>query len=268
MHSLWAAPSSLGSLAPVAAALLRVFLVARRGCLSLLGCVFCFGLVGFVGLGALGSPGGHGGFGAAQAQDRLSLQHLEALLRSEKGRGLVILVRHAETVSGIGDPPGFRLDDCSTQRNLSAEGRAQSRRMGDWFTSRGLVPTAVRSSQWCRCLDTAKEAFAKAVPITSWPALNSTFQGRGDSQAQQAQIQAHLMERARGASTPDPRAGSSRHAGASVTRPIGVADFEVWVTHQVLISALTGQYVSMGEMVVARPDAQGRLQLVGRVSSD
>jgi broad specificity phosphatase PhoE len=252
----------------MAIAFLRVFRVARRGCLSLLGCVFCFGLVGFVGLGGLGSPGGHGGFGAAHAQDRLSLQNLEALLRSEKGKGLVILVRHAETVSGIGDPPGFRLDDCSTQRNLSAEGRTQSRRLGEWFTSRGLVPTAVRSSQWCRCLDTAEEAFAKAVPITAWPALNSTFQGRGDSQAQQAQIQAHLAGRARGAPMPDSRTAPARHAGASVIRAIGVADFEVWVTHQVMVSALTGQYVSMGEMVVARPDAQGRLQLVGRVSSD
>jgi broad specificity phosphatase PhoE len=241
----------------MAAALQSVFLVGRRGVLCLVGFVF------LVGLGALGSLVGHGGFGAVYAQDRLSLQNLEALLRSENGKGLVILVRHAETVSGIGDPPGFRLDDCSTQRNLSAEGRAQSRRMGLWFTSRGLVPTAVRSSQWCRCLDTAKEAFAKAVPITAWPALNSTFQGRGDAQAQQAQIQAHLV--ARGQAQTGARGSDARPLARGATR---VPDFEVWVTHQVLISALTGQYVSMGEMVVARPDAQGRLQLVGRVSSD
>ena len=252
----------------MATAFLRVFLVARRGCLSLLGCLFCFGIADFVGLGALGSPGGHGGFGAAQAQDRLSLQHLEALLRSEKGNGLVILVRHAETVSGIGDPPGFRLEDCSTQRNLSAEGRAQAQRMGAWFVSRGLVPAAVRSSQWCRCLDTAKEAFAKALPITPWSALNSTFQGRGDSQAQQAQIQAHLVARTRSAPSAAARTNHAGPAGAPMTRMPGTTDFEVWVTHQVMIAALTGQYVSMGEIVVARPDAQGRLQAVGRVSSD
>ncbi|MEY3668909.1 MAG: histidine phosphatase family protein [Burkholderiaceae bacterium] len=215
---------------------LRRSLVARRGFVRL--------LWGFIALGFFGGLGSNGAVTSVFAQDRLSLQSLETLLRSEKGRGLVILVRHAETVSGIGDPPGFRLEDCATQRNLSAQGRGQARRMGAWFISRGLVPTAVRSSQWCRCLDTAKEAFAQAVSITPWPALNSTFQGRGDAQAQQAEIQAHLMTRGRASA------------------------FEVWVTHQVLISALTGQYVSMGEMVVTRPDAQGRLQFVGRVISD
>jgi hypothetical protein len=93
--------------------------------------------------------------------------------------------------------------------------------------------------------------------------LNSTFQGRGDAQAQQAQIQAHLV--ARGQAQTGARGSDARPLAGGATR---VPDFEVWVTHQVLISALTGQYVSMGEMVVARPDAQGRLQLVGRVSSD
>ena len=242
----------------MAAALLRVVLVARRGVFVLGGFVFLFGLVGLVGLvgtGTLGSLGGHGGFGAAYAQDRLSLQDLEARLKAESG--LVILVRHAETVSGIGDPPGFRLDDCATQRNLSAEGRAQSRRMGSWFITRGLVPTAVRSSQWCRCLDTAKEAFAKAVPITPWPALNSTFQGRGDSQAQQAQIQAFLKSQGSGFAQRSPRDGAPRAAG-----------FEVWVSHQVVVSALTGQFLSMGELLLTRPDAAGRLQVLGRVSSD
>jgi hypothetical protein len=199
--------------------------------------------------------------GALHAEERLSLQRLETMLRAESG--LVILVRHAETVSGIGDPPGFRLEDCSTQRNLSAEGRAQARRMGLWFTSRGLLPTAVRSSQWCRCLDTAKEAFAKVMAIAPWPALNSTFQGRGDSQAQRVQIQRYLMESPLVPSSVQDMGGRAAPSG-----PLRAPGFEVWVTHQVMISALTGQYVSMGEMVIARPDAQGRLQPVGRVSSD
>ncbi|MBM3374665.1 MAG: histidine phosphatase family protein [Betaproteobacteria bacterium] len=239
------------------AALLRVALVAREGVFGLVGLVFLFGLIGLAGIGTSASLGGHGGFGAAYAQDRLSLQNLEALLRSENAHGLVILVRHAETVSGIGDPPGFRLEDCATQRNLSAEGRAQSRRMGSWFITRGLVPAAVRSSLWCRCLDTAKEAFAKAVPITPWPALNSTFQGRGDSQAQQAQIQSFLKDQGSGFAQPPPRDGAQRATG-----------FEVWVSHQVVVSALTGQTLSMGELLLTRPDAAGRLQVLGRVSSD
>jgi len=57
-----------------------------------------------------------------------------------------LLLRHAQTVPGIGDPPGFRLDACSSQRNLSDEGRAQARRIGQWFKARNLQPRAVRSS--------------------------------------------------------------------------------------------------------------------------
>lgn len=41
--------------------------------------------------------------------------------------GQVVLIRHAVTVPGSGDPPGMRLDDCRTQRNLSAEGRYENR---------------------------------------------------------------------------------------------------------------------------------------------
>ena len=53
-----------------------------------------------------------------------------ALLRTG---GCVVMLRHAQTEAGIGDPPGFRIDQCSTQRNLSPEGRAQARRIGEWF---------------------------------------------------------------------------------------------------------------------------------------
>ena len=72
--------------------------------------------------------------------------YVEALKRGN----CMVLIRHAITVPGIGDPPGMRLDDCSTQRDLSEEGRAQSRRFGQWFRKHGLMPARVRSSQWCR----------------------------------------------------------------------------------------------------------------------
>lgn len=162
----------------------------------------------------------------------------EALQRG----GTLVLVRHAMTHSGVGDPPGFRIDDCSTQRNLSDDGRAQSRRFGRWFHDQRLMPTRVRSSQWCRCLDTAAEAFSKenigrAITVEPWLPLNSFFQGHGyrDQQLQ------HAMAEARGL------AMRGRDAG-----------FEVWVTHQVTISALTNQYLGMGEMVVAIYDGPGK----------
>jgi hypothetical protein len=147
----------------------------------------------------------------------------------------VVLIRHSLTVPGIGDPPGMRLDDCSTQRDLSEQGRLQSRRIGQWFRQHQLMPTAVRSSQWCRCLHTGQEAFGRPIfdppiPVQPWVALNSFFQGHGhrDQQIQEASAAARML---------------------ALRRSFG--QFEVWVTHQVVISTLVGRYTAMGEMLIA-----------------
>ena len=66
-----------------------------------------------------------------------------------------MMIRHAEA-PGNGDPDGFQIDDCSTQRNLSAAGRAQAERLGFYIRSQGVEDAVVLSSQWCRCLDTAE----------------------------------------------------------------------------------------------------------------
>lgn len=164
--------------------------------------------------------------------------YIEAL---RKGNCMV-LIRHALTVPGIGDPPGMRLDDCSTQRDLSEEGRAQSRRFGQWFRRHGLMPTRVRSSQWCRCLNTATEAFSeknfgRQLVIEPWTALNSFFQGHGNRNAQLEEA----MREAR-----------------SIAMRKSFGQFEVWVTHQVTISSLANHYTSMGEMIVAAYDAPAK----------
>lgn len=70
--------------------------------------------------------------------------------------GYVVLLRHAQTVPGTGDRPGFKLDDCATQRNLSEEGREQARQIGKAFRDRRIPINRVLSSQYCRCLDTAR----------------------------------------------------------------------------------------------------------------
>ncbi|MGA0898213.1 MAG: histidine phosphatase family protein [Burkholderiaceae bacterium] len=162
----------------------------------------------------------------------------ERLLAALREPGVVILMRHAQTEPGFGDPPSFRVDDCSTQRNLSPEGLAQSERFGRWMQSHGLRPTRVRSSQWCRCLDTARAAFGPQMRVEPWTALNSFFQGHGNRDAQLAEARAVAAQIRTG--------------------------LEVWVTHQVTISALTGSSVSMGEFVVARPGANGQLVVLGR----
>ena len=174
--------------------------------------------------------------GKAFAQNRQpDLAYVNAL---RKGN-CVVLIRHAVTVPGTGDPPGMRLDDCSTQRDLSDEGGAQSRRFGQWFRQYDLLPSRVRSSQWCRCLNTAKEAFSDKnfgaqLTIEPWTALNSFFQGHGnrDRQLEQAMSEARAI---------------------ALRKSFG--QFEVWVTHQVTISALANHYAAMGEMIVATYDA-------------
>ena len=78
----------------------------------------------------------------------------------------MVLIRHAITTPGVGDPPGFRLEDCSTQRNLTDAGRAHARRIGEEWRARKISIGRLVSSPWCRCLETAELAF-KRKPETS-----------------------------------------------------------------------------------------------------
>jgi len=70
--------------------------------------------------------------------------------------GYVALMRHADAPGGVGDPPGFRLDDCATQRNLSEKGRADAEKIGSRLRQEGIAFEKILSSPWCRCIDTAK----------------------------------------------------------------------------------------------------------------
>ena len=74
---------------------------------------------------------------------------LWALLKSG---GQVVFIRHAITTPGVGDPPGMRLDDCASQRNLTDAGRAHARRVGEAFRARGIVVDRLLTSPWCRCI--------------------------------------------------------------------------------------------------------------------
>ena len=84
----------------------------------------------------------------------------------------IILIRHSLAPGG-GDPIGFKIDDCKTQRNLNREGISQSKKIGKLFKRNKVLIDQVLSSQWCRCKDTAKFAFGYYNEFT---ALNSTFQ--------------------------------------------------------------------------------------------
>lgn len=153
--------------------------------------------------------------------------------------GVVIAFRHA-LAPGTFDPPGFRLDDCGTQRNLSGEGRAQAQRIGAWFRERRLVPAAVRSSPWCRCVDTARLAFDRAE---AWPALGSPR--AGTESVNEAALRALRM------------------ALAKATQQRG--RFEVWVTHQFVLTALVGGSVASGEGLVLAAAREGKPELLARL---
>lgn len=147
-----------------------------------------------------------------------------------------MVFRHADAPGG-GDPPGLKLDDCSTQRNLSAEGRAQSRRIGERLRQERVAVGAVWASQWCRTRETAE--LLGSGPVRDAAAFNSFFGEREREGAQTAAARVSLL--------------GWRGPGSLVV-----------VTHQVNITALTGIFPAQGEGVVLRPLA-GKLEVVGRV---
>ena len=80
------------------------------------------------------------------------------LINQLEDGGKLIFIRHAYA-PGNGDPAGFNLNDCSTQRNLSEDGRKQAQRIGEFFNKNKIEIGKVLSSEWCRCRETAKIAF-------------------------------------------------------------------------------------------------------------
>jgi hypothetical protein len=150
--------------------------------------------------------------------------------------GHFALIRHA-SAPGTLDPPGWRLGDCSTQRNLSGGGRAQAARMGDLFRANGIAAARLYSSQWCRCLDTA--TLMRLGDVAPQPLLNSFAEDRGSSGPQVEALRAWI--------------GRLALEGPTLL-----------VTHAVVISALTQASPASGEIVVIRREADGRLSLQGR----
>lgn len=152
--------------------------------------------------------------------------------------GSVLLVRHARA-PGVGDPAGFRLGDCGTQRNLDDTGRTQARGLGERLRALNVPIGAVWTSQWCRTRDTAELAFPGRW--IDQPDFNSFFADPDRASAQTAAA----LERLR----------SWRGPGVLVV-----------VTHQVNISALTGRFVTSGEaLLIDLPEGQPRL--LGRLTS-
>lgn len=160
----------------------------------------------------------------------------EDLWKLLQAGGQVVLIRHALTVPGTGDPPGMRLDDCATQRNLSDEGRAHARRIGEGLKKRGIPVGRVVSSPWCRCVETAQLVFGRVDETSA--ALSNLF-GRHENRDRQVAEMKTLVVKEK----------ANRFL----------------VSHGSTVSALTGVHLGTGEMVVLTP-GEGSFAVRGKLS--
>ena len=161
-----------------------------------------------------------------------------AALAALRHGGHVALMRHAQAPGGAGDPPGFRLDDCRTQRNLSAKGRVDAVAVGERLKRDGVAFSRILASPWCRCRETG-ELMAMGQ-VTTEPAFSNAFV---------------LAEK---------RDALTQEARAVIGRWERVGNLLV-VTHGANIAALTGINPAESEIVVFSPQDNGALQLVGRL---
>jgi phosphohistidine phosphatase SixA len=156
-----------------------------------------------------------------------------------KEPGIIALIRHADA-PGAGDPIGWRLDDCRTQRNLSERGRRESQLLGEAFRINGIAVEKVIASQWCRAVDTA--TLMQLGPVEQQSAFNNAYV---------------LYDR---------RAELTRAARAVLSRWNGDGLLVV-VSHGDNIELLTGVMPVQGEIVAVRRVAGDpqKLTVVGRI---
>ena len=150
----------------------------------------------------------------------------------------IILIRHSLAPGG-GDPAGFKINDCKTQRNLNQVGVNQSKRIGKLFKKNKVPIDQVLSSQWCRCKDTAKYAFTNYKEFT---ALNSTFQSPYNKNESKQLKELYSF----------------------VKNWNGKGKNLVLVTHYSIITAITNAIPNSGEIVITDKD----FVVIGTIETD
>lgn len=193
----------------------RVFIPKLKSCVHL--AVFCIGLSGPQGAGA--------------ADDAWALL---------KKPGHIVLLRHSNAPGNVPESNNMDFKDCSIQRNLDAEGRAQAGRIGDAFRKHGIRRVQLLSSQYCRALDTAH--LSKLGPVKQAPVLNQVVLS-------------------------DP---AGMHAagvnGLKLLKSIPPKQLTVLVSHVTNIQSMAGVQLSSGEMAVVHFDRSGQLVVGGRIT--
>jgi len=146
----------------------------------------------------------------------------------------VLLMRHA-LAPGVGDPTGYTLQECKTQRNLDSKGREQAHRIGQWLNAQGVKEAMVFSSAWCRCKETA-EKLGYGIPVHE-PSLNSFFDDMRQGPQSNVRLQAFMAKQLK----------------------LKADKALILVTHHVNIAEFMGENVGSGDMVLAKVSPQGKL---------
>ena len=158
-------------------------------------------------------------------------------LKTNNAKGYVLLLRHA-LAPGSGDPANFKLNDCSTQRNLSQVGREDAKSVGDWLKRRDIKIARVESSRWCRAKETAQLLDIGRVRLN--PNLDSLFDSQDPAKAiQTVRVKKQIVD--------------WRNKSGLL----------VLVGHFVNIGAVTGVGVGSGEGVLVKADSKGKITVVG-----
>ena len=158
-------------------------------------------------------------------------------LQGSAPKGYVLLMRHS-FAPGVGDPDNFKLNDCSTQRNLSDVGRQDAQDVGEWLQRREIKIFRVETSRWCRAKETAQLLGLGKVR------LNKNL----DSLFEEADALNH------------PQTAAVRKQIQNHRNKIGLL---VLVGHYVNIAALTGVGVASGEGILIKASAQGEFKVFG-----
>jgi len=166
------------------------------------------------------------GFGIAQ-------QAMASLADDLQDGQHVLLMRHADA-PGYGDPTGYVIGQCSTQRNLGDYGKKQAKIIGGWLTSQGIQKADVFSSPWCRCLDTANLLNKGSIKIET--SLGSFFDDMSLEKKQTKALEGFIKN----------------ELAKQSKAPL------ILVTHHVNIQAYTGKVVGVGDMVLVRVSENGK----------
>ena len=157
-----------------------------------------------------------------------------------KKPGHIVLLRHSNAPGQVPESNDMDFKNCSIQRNLDADGRAQAGRIGDAFRKHGIKQVKLVSSLYCRALDTAK--LMKLGPVTPQPALNQVFL----------------------ADIPAMREAGSK--GRALLKSIPAKQLTVFVSHVTNIQSIAGVQLDSGQMAVVHLDPAGEVVVDGKIT--